>query len=204
LASAQSTADVYLGLGTAHSKATGFGFENLLSNNALATCIPSSSDPTCEATSSLGGVFLNFGGDVMLTKRYGLGFTLSVQPTRQDYGPLQSRETFYDVNGIYVPLSQKRFAVSIIGGIGAARTSFILPTSSCVGSAVCSTQNIPIGNSNHFQVHGGAGVSIYLTDHVFVRPEFMLRYVPGLTDQYGSNVVPQGTVYLGYTFGDRE
>jgi hypothetical protein len=27
--------------------------------------------------------------------------------------------------------------------------------------------------------------------------------VPGLTNQFGSNVVPGGMVWLGYSFGDR-
>jgi hypothetical protein len=57
-------------------------------------------------------------------------------------------------------------------------------------------------SSNHFQVHGGVGVQIYLTDHVFLRPEFDIHYVNNLTE-FGSKIVTQEMVWLGYSWGDR-
>jgi hypothetical protein len=60
-----------------------------------------------------------------------------------------------------------------------------------------------VGSSNHFQVHAGVGVQIFLTEHVFIRPQFDFHYVPGLTDQFGSNMVPAAMVWLGYSIGDR-
>jgi hypothetical protein len=68
---------------------------------------------------------------------------------------------------------------------------------------VCQNQTVPVGNSNHFQVHTGVGVQIYLKEHLFVRPQFDLHYVPNFTDQWGSNVAPGFTVWLGYSMGDR-
>jgi hypothetical protein len=67
------------------------------------------------------------------------------------------------------------------GGVGGARTGFTVSQTSCVG----------------------AGVSFFVTEHVFIRPQFDLHYVPGLTDVFGSNIVPEGTVWLGYSFGSR-
>jgi hypothetical protein len=51
-------------------------------------------------------------------------------------------------------------------------------------------------------VHGGVGVEIYITDHIFVRPQFDVHYVRNLS-QFGSSVVTSETVWLGYNCGDR-
>jgi hypothetical protein len=61
-----------------------------------------------------------------------------------------------------------------------------------------------VGSSGHFQVHVGVGVQLYVTEHIFIRPQFDLHYVPGFTQQFGSNLVPAGMVWLGYSFGDRQ
>lgn len=197
--SAQTSADVAIGFGTAHVKANAGGIDN----TTFGSCTPGSAT-TCQSLPALSGLFMGVTGDVMLSKRYGFGGEASFQPTRTDYGPLRSRQLFYDVNGIYVPLSEKKFAFQLQGGIGGARTSFIFPSSSCVGGAVCSSQNIPVGNSSHFQVHAGVGVSIYVKEHIFIRPQFDFHYVPGLSNQFGSNMVPQGTIWIGYAMGSRD
>ena len=71
-------------------------------------------------------------------------------------------------------------------------------------NAVIGSQNFSqyYASANHFNVHGGVGVQIYLTDHIFVRPEFDIHYVPNLT-QFGSNVILEGMVWVGYSWGDR-
>jgi len=38
-----------------------------------------------------------------------------MQPSRENYGPLSSRQTFYDVNGIYAPIATKRASL-LLGG----------------------------------------------------------------------------------------
>jgi hypothetical protein len=50
----------------------------------------------------------------------------------------------------------------------------------------------------------GAGVSIYVKEHIFIRPQFDFHYVPGLNNQFGSNYVPQGTIWIGYSMGSRD
>jgi hypothetical protein len=203
LASAQSTFDAGVGFGTAHAPATGAGIENANSINAFAGCTPSAADPNCQATPSLGGFFLSIGGEWMLDKHYGFGAEVSVHPAKSDYGPLQYRQTFYDFNGVYAPVSQKRWAILLQGGIGGAKTGFSFTQSGCVGTAVCSTSSQPVGSTNHFQVHMAAGVQLYVTEHVYVRPEFSVHYIPNFTEQFGSNWATQGTIWLGYTLGDR-
>ena len=81
----------------------------------------------------------------MMTKHYGLGVEAAFQPRKSDYSVLQYRQTFYDVNAIYAPVTTKRASLLLEGGVGGARTSFSLTQSGCVGTAVCSTSTEPVG-----------------------------------------------------------
>ena len=203
-APAQTSFDINMGFGTARAGSNGNGIDNLNSPNALGPCIPHSIDPFCQQTSALGGFFLGFGGDLMLYKKIGVGAEVSFNPARRDYGPLQYRQTFYDFNGIYAPINQKRVQLQLQGGIGGARTGFAFTQNQCVGLGIaCSNITQPIGNASHFQLHAGVGVQIFVTDHLFVRPQFDLHYVPNFTEEFGRNSVPGFMVWVGYSFGDR-
>ncbi|MBZ5579989.1 MAG: outer membrane beta-barrel protein [Acidobacteriia bacterium] len=203
LASAQSSFDLNIGFGTARAGSNGGGIDNLLSPNAGGACVPSALDPNCQATPGLGGFFLGLGGDLMLQKHFGIGAEVNLTPAKSDYGPLQFRQTFYDVNGILAPINEKRVQLQLQGGIGGAKTGFSFTQNSCVGTAICTTQSQPVGNSNHFQVHAGVGLQIFVTEHVFIRPQFDLHYVPNFNQVFGRNSVPAGTIWIGYSFGDR-
>lgn len=198
---AQASGDFNMGFGTAHIKPSGSGIDNAYSANAFGSCTPGTSDPYCQATPGLNGFFLGFGGDAMLSKRYGVGAELSFQPARGNYGPLQFRETFYDFNGIVAPVNGKRIVLKVMGGIGGAKTGFIYNQSSCVGTAVCQSSSQPVGSSSHFQLHAGVGVEFFVTEHVFIRPQFDFRYVPNLTQQFGSSAVPGGMLWIGFRTG---
>jgi hypothetical protein len=200
---AQTSFDVNVGFGSAWDSANSGGIDNATSLNAFGSCTPGSLDLNCQSLPKLNGFFLGFGGDLMLDKHFGVGFQASLQPSRETYGPLSSRQTFYDVNGIYAPITTKRATLDLEAGVGGARTSFAITQSGCVGTAVCSTSTEPVGSANHFDIHAGVGVQIFLTDHVFLRPEFDFHYVPGLTNQFGSDAVPEGMLWLGYSFGER-
>jgi opacity protein-like surface antigen len=197
-AHAQSALDVNVNFGSAWDSATGLGIDNTTFN----TCTPNSA-ATCLATPKLNGFFLGFGGDIMFRQHLGVGAEVNFQPTHQNYGPFQYRQTFVDVNGIYEPLITKRAIVQLQGGIGSATTGFTISQSGCAGTAVCSTSTSAVGSSTHFQVHLGAGLQIALTNHFFVRPQFDFHYVPNFTDQFGSSAVPEATVAVGYHFGER-
>src|SRR5580704_2671225 len=203
LVNAQTSFDVNLGFGSAWDSANGGGIDNAASLNAFGSCTLGTGDANCQSLPKLNGFFLGFGGDLMLYKHLGVGFEASLQPSRETYGPLESRQTFYDVNAIYAPYATKRAALQLEAGIGGARTSFSLTQSGCVGTAVCTTSTEPVGAANHFQVHVGVGVQIFLTQHIFVKPEFDLHYVAGFTNQFGSNAVPEGMLWVGYSFGER-
>ena len=209
-ASAQSSVDFMLGFGTAHDKANANGLDNTdLSQCSPIGSIGASSGGTCQATPSLGGFFLGIAGDAMLWKHFGIGAEVNVQPVKTQllssvYGPVQYRQTFYDFNAIYAPVNTKRTTLQLLGGVGGAKTGLSIKQNSCVGSA-CVSQSSPIVNANHFQIHAGVGVSIFVSEHVFIRPQFDIHYVPNFTSQpgFGSNLVPAATVWLGYNFGDR-
>src|SRR5882724_7587848 len=183
LAHAQSALDVNVNFGGAFDSATGLGIDNLNSSNALGVCLPSSADAFCQATSKLNGFFLGFGGDIMFRQHLGIGAEVNFQPTHHDYGPLRSRQTFIDANGIYEPIITKRAIVQLQGGIGSAKTSFTISQNACVGTAVCTKQVSSLGSANHFQLHFGAGVQIPITDRFFIRPQFVLHYGPTSTNQ---------------------
>jgi Outer membrane protein beta-barrel domain len=200
---AQTSFDVNVGFGSAWDSANSGGIDNAASINAFGACTPNSGDANCESLPKLNGFFLGFGGDLMLFKHFGAGFQASLQPSRETYGPLNSRQAFYDFNGIYAPIVTKRATLDLEGGVGVARTSFSLTESGCVGTAVCSTAVEPVGAANHFDVHVGVGVQLFVTDHIFLRPEFDYHYVPSLTNQFGSNSVPEAMLWVGYSFGER-
>jgi len=202
-ATAQGAFDAYVGLGAAHVKSNGSGIDNLNSTNAFGACDITSGDQYCQKTGALSGLFMTFGGDVMVQKHYGFGANVSLQPVKQDYGPMQDRQMFYDFDGIYAPLATKRVSLRLEGGIGGANTSFSYSQNSCVGTAVCSNSAQSIGSSSHFQIHAGVGIQFNVTEHVFIRPQFDYHYVPNLTQQFGSNSVPAGTIFIGYNFGEK-
>jgi hypothetical protein len=195
--------DLNIGFGSAHVGSTGAGIDGVASPNAFGTCSLSAGDESCQSTPSLNGFFLGFGGDVMLRKHFGVGAEVNFQPSKNDYGPVQYRQTFYDFNAIVAPINEKRMSLRFQGGIGGARTGFSFSESACVGDAVCTTTSQPIGNANHFQVHTGVGLQVYLTSQLYIRPEFDLHYVHDLNQQFGSNWAPQGVLWVGYSWGGR-
>jgi hypothetical protein len=197
----QGIADVSLGFGTAKDTSNGLGIDSLDSPNAFAPCSPSGADIFCEADPQLNGLFMGFQGDGMLDKHFGIDGEWTFQPTRPGYGPLTYRQMFYDFGGVFAPVRNKRFIVQLSAGIGGARTSFSFSETSCVGVAVCTTEAQSVGNSSHFQERLGAGVEIFLTDHIFVRPEFDYHNVAGFHSQFGRDGVPQGMIWIGYNFG---
>ena len=206
LAHAQYGFDVGVGFGTMQDKASGNGLDY---NNNLASCTVGSADPSCVATSSLSGFSMGVSGNVMAWKHFGIGGEVNFQPGKQNYLELpssvgvnfQSRMILYDFDGIYQPVRTKKVAFQVIGGVGGASLRYY--ETGATGSAI-GPSNVTqyFGSNNHFQVHGGVAVQFYLTDHVFLRPQFDIHYVPNLT-QFGSNLVPSETLWLGYTFGSQ-
>lgn len=193
---AQAAIDVNVGFGGAWASANKSGLDT-----AGNVCTPGT--VTCETLPALSNFMLGFGGDVMVKSKIGVGIEYLVQPALANYGPLQDRQSFYDFNAVYRPISTKRAALNVEGGIGGARTSFSVTQTQCVGTAVCSSSASPLGTASHYQTHVGVGVQVFATEHFFIRPQFDIHFVNGFTDQFGRSVVPSATVWVGYTLGSK-
>jgi len=185
----------------------------------LNTCTTGDLYPPCVSTPALSGFMMGFGGDLMLWKKLGgqlgVGAEVGFQPAKENYinlnasaaasglssESIQSRMTLFDFNGIYEPVNNKKVTLKLEGGIGVANLKFYESgsSSSVLGSQ---SQSEYFGSANHFQVHGGVGVQIYVSGNFFIRPEFDVHYVRNLT-QFGSNIVTAEMVWVGYSWGDR-
>lgn len=210
-ANAQSLIDVNFGVGAVQDKAATTGIDQ----STFLACTPGTGT-TCVKTPSLNSAVLGVGANLMLWKNYGFGMEATIQPKKSDYAvlqtaipsqgqasiTLQSRVTFYDFNGIWQPVNTKKAALQLIGGVGGANIKFYANQSGSDALLGSYSQSQFYGSSNHFQLHAGVGVQLYLTDKVFLRPQVDFRYVPNFT-QFGRNTVTQEMVWLGYTIGDK-
>jgi opacity protein-like surface antigen len=162
----------------------------------------------CEPGPTIGGVFGVFGADFMIKPSLGVNAEYSFRFAQAPYLPaagLNMRPGFYDFNAVYEPLNglERRFVPEFVGGIGGARIALYIAQNCTITGISCSSST-PAGiNANHFQVHLGAGLKIYVKGNLFIKPQFDLHYVTNLTDQFGRNWVPQYTGSIGYTFGGR-
>jgi len=211
LASAQAQFDLGIGFGGIHASAASGQVDQ-----ALLPCTGASDlYPPCVSTPSLSGFMLGFMGDLMLKKQFGVGAEVALQPAQQQYVNLNasaasegltslsinSRMTLFDFNGIYQPISTKKAQLKIQVGVGDANLKFYESGSSTsvLGNANSSGY---IQSANHFNLHAGVSVDIFVTDHIFIRPQFDLHYIPNL-NQYGTSAVVDGMVWVGYSWGDR-
>jgi hypothetical protein len=211
-AQAQSEFNLAVGFGSAQDKAVANGIEgNPNSTNFFGSCAAGSST-TCIAPTGLRSFMMGFRGDLMLWKKFGVGADVTFEPGKQNYVTypasviqtggynLQSRTTFFDFDGIVQPVRTKKAAVQLFAGIGGANLKFYANSTST--DAIIGSQSYSqyYGSSNHFQVNGGIGVNLFVTDSLFIRPQFEVHYVNNLS-QFGSNMVTEETVWIGYNWG---
>lgn len=222
MATAQSGVDFAVGFGAVQDTAASTGLTidtNPLSPTYLnfINCPLSNGLLQCSPTSKMNSFVMGFAGDLMFWKHVGIGAEVSFQPAKQDYAvfsnqstaafalntagfTVKDRVTFYDFNGIYQPVKTERVALKLSGGIGGANIKFY--EAGTTSSALTGTQSFSqfFGSSNHFQVHGGAGVQIYVKGKLFIRPQFDVHWVNNM-GQFGRSLVTQEMVWIGYTLG---
>lgn len=213
VANAQSTFDFNIGFGAFQDSSSSTGVDINQTTGIIFPCT-TATDATCVNTASLSAFALGFGGNLMLWKHFGVGADVNFQPAKQNYAvfqqqnvsqqipgfAIQSRMTLYDFDGIAVPFRTKKAALQIHGGIGGANLKFYENETSTDALAGSSTVSQYFESANHFQVHGAVGLQIYLTDHVFIRPQFDVHWVNNLS-QFGRDTITQETVWIGYSFG---
>ena len=200
----------YFGLGSARNSAgtTINGIDSV--TGATVTCPKGFlfDDLTgfCEPGPTMGGVFGVFGVDFMFRPHFGVNGQYSFRFAQANYLPaaqLKYRPGFYDFNAVYEPIAGQRIVPVILGGIGGARIALYQSQSVSV-TGITTSYSQPAGlNANHFQLHGGFGVKLYVKPALFIKPQFDIHYVTHLTDQFAHNWVPEYTVSVGYTFGER-
>ena len=205
LAGAQSLIDPNVGFGAVIDKALTTGIDQ----NTFLPCSAATVAGTCSTAPTLNSFAVGLGVNLMLWEHFGVGMEAVMQPGKHSYADvpslgatLQSRVTFYDFNGIYQPVNTKKATLQLIGGFGGTNMKFYLNQSS---SSLLGNTNYSqaISSSNHINLHAGVGVQVYLNDHVFIRPQVDIHYVPNFT-QFGSNLVEQAMVWVGYTIGDKK
>jgi hypothetical protein len=215
VANAQSQFDINMGFGAVQAKAASTGIEgNSLSPNFLGSC-STGSDSSCVPSSSLSGFMLGFGGTVLLKHNLGFGIDYTTQPAKETYASfsaavdnlgsaftLQSRTTFYDFDAVYQPVSSKRASLRLFGGVGADNLKFYTNETSSTALTGTQSSSSYFGSSNHFAANFGAGVMIYVTDHIFIEPQFKAHWVNNLT-QFGTAFVTEETVWVGYSWGNK-
>ncbi len=189
-AQAQSGIDVLFGVGTAQAGSNGQSIDAFGTGNFLNT-------------PRLGGTFGKAGADIMLTPHLGIGGEADFRFSQTGYAGLNYRPTFYDINAIYTPVRAfKRVVPEFQGGLGAVSLKFFYPQQYCDAFAGCSNSNTFLESSNHFQVHFAAGLRLYVTPHLFIRPQIDAHYVNNFF-QFGSNWVPEYSASVGWSFGER-
>jgi hypothetical protein len=196
-AAAQASATFAMGFGTSHVKADtrGIKYDSTIDNYRNCTLDPL--DSSCLSKATLDGLFMGFSGDALPWNHFGFGFNASFMPAKRDnYGDLKFRQVFYEFNGVYAPVNGDRAALKLMGGIGGAKTSFTYEYKTAINP-----QSISYESSNHFHLYAGAGLELYINKNVFIRPQFDFRYIPNFTDQFGSQSVPSGMIYIGVRTG---
>jgi hypothetical protein len=180
------------------------------SRGTSATCSPGqlfdNFTAACEPAPTIGGVFGIFGVDFMFSPHLGVNGEYAFRFAQAPYLPnagLKFRPAFYDFNAVWEPISGTRIVPVLEGGIGGARIA-LYQTQTVSITGITNTASIPTGlNANHFQGHVAAGVKLYIRPSFFIKPQLDFHYVTHLTDQFGRDWVPQYTVSVGYTFGER-
>ena len=153
-----------------------------------------------ENTPKMTGAFAKIGGDFMFSSHLGFGVQTDFKFSQGDYLGYGYRPLFFDVNAVYHPipddLTKGHVVPEIQGGIGGVRINSYVSSTSAIGG----TQNVLLGISNHFEVHGAVALKLYLKGGIFLKPQVDARYVPNFS-QFGSNFTPEFSASLGYTFG---
>ncbi len=190
LAHAQGVS-AYFGMGTATDKSNGQEVD----------------PPLGDIGPRMGGLFGKFGADFMFRPKLGFGAEYTFKFSQGNYAGqegLNYRPTFYDFNAIYHPLTGtgRRVVPELQGGLGGVDLKFYATGQSCITTNVCQNLSQYLQSSNHFQLHGGAGVRLYVRGGIYVRPQIDIHWVHHL-NEFGSDWVPEYGVAIGYTFGGR-
>lgn len=184
----------FFGLGTAQVKSSGQQIDTF----------GASDGDILFPTPNMGGIFGSFGGDFMWKRTLGFGAEYSTRFAQADYAGLNYRPSFYDFNAIFHPFPlprSTRVVPEFQAGLGGVNLQFYVNQQFCDAFSGCSTSNQFLESSNHFQLHGAAAVRIYLTSHIFIKPQVDIHWVNNFF-QFGSDWVPEYSMAIGISTGN--
>jgi hypothetical protein len=145
-----------------------------------------------------GGAYLNFSGDALIIKNFGIQGEVAWRASRNLYAGFQPyRPVIWDFNAIYAPRFNQHLGAEVMGGIGAENIRFYQNFFNC-GFTGCTNYT----TSTHFLGHFGGGIRIYPTGNFFVRPEAHI-YLINNNVEFSSNYATRYGVSIGYSFGGR-
>lgn len=144
-----------------------------------------------------GGSYLSFsGGHLFLKDQFGVGGEISWKASQALYAGYQPyRPIFWDFNGMWVPKLGNRAKGEFQAGIGAESIRFYNNFYTC-NFVSCSNYT----TSTHFMGHFSAGLRLYVTPNVFIRPEGHFYLVNNSVEFTSGKLIRYG-ISLGYEFG---
>jgi hypothetical protein len=146
-----------------------------------------------------GGAYPSFGLDFLFYHNLGIGFNAAFRAKQNLYQGFQPfRPFFYDVDAVYAPPLGKHAQAELSAGIGAESIRFYTPFATC--SFTGCTNFV---SSNHFLGQFGAGLRLYVTRAIFIRPEAHFYVVHNNVEFSGSRASRFG-VSIGYSFKNQE
>jgi hypothetical protein len=174
-----------------------FGITTTTSAKATATEISNCfTGFTCNAQSLSGGAYPVISGDFLLHKNFGVQGEVAWRGSQGNYlgSGLGYRPVLWDFNAIYAP-RVSRVGGELMAGIGALSARFYTGTNCSFTSCTNYT------SSNHFALHIGGGVRLYILKSVFLRPEAHYYFVRNADTEFTSNNVFRVGASIGLSFG---
>ena len=157
-------------------------------------------DSTATLQTIGGGAYPTFGVDFIFFHNLGVGFNAAFRAKQNLYQGFQPfRPFFYDVDAIYAPPLGKRAQAELSAGIGAESVRFYTPFLTCGTFTGCTN----FVSSNHFLGQFGAGLRLYVTSRVFIRPEAHIYVVRNNVEFSGSRATRFG-ISIGYSLKNQE
>ena len=140
------------------------------------------------------GTFPVVSASFVTNRRIGIEGEVSWRATQNLYQGFQNfRPNFYDFNAIYAPKLGDRATLELLGGLGGESVRFYGVTN--CGFAGCTN----FVSENHLMGDVGAGLRLYVTKNLFIRPEARFYFVHNNVDFSGARAI-RGGVSVGFTF----
>lgn len=143
-----------------------------------------------------GGLFPSAGADLFLGP-VGVGGEVAFRARRQNFQGQELRPIYYDFNLLFAPIHIARaITPELMLGVGGQSLRVYTGITQCTSLGGCSNY----ASSNHLTGHLGLAVKVYLTQHLFLRPEAHFYFIRNNTEFQTSDSQRFG-ISIGYTLG---